>query len=255
MTMTSIAKDITRTVVAACSEEVGALYGKLAIEGATRLVNELLDDSTPIQTDVAHSEGPVSMSPHRLCRYSNKNKEEGKASKKITQEIFGAHTDSTFITVVPVAQVPGLEVYDEDEGRWYRPEKAARHHWENEQKELGKDPTATSDHLDDGTEIPWHARYIVMMPGELLQLVSRSEVLAAVHRVVATQERPSRLSAPILLRGRPGIRLDSKRYLGGTMDDPILKQCDGMKIEGIYDGLQAQPVGSQKEEPSSDTDT
>ena len=73
----------------------------------------------------------------------------------------------------------------------------------------------TISSVDDGVDditIPWHARYILVMPGEFLQIVSRNEVSAAVHRVVAGG--PPRLSAPILLRGRPGMALDVPKYLG-----------------------------------------
>jgi hypothetical protein len=237
-----LAKDVTRTVVATCNEEVGALKGTSAIRGATFLVNELMDDATPIQTDVEHSEVSVSMSPHRLCRYSNGSKvETSERNEPKSREIFGAHTDSTFITVVPVALVPGLEVYDEAEEKWYRPEKAARIQWENEERARDKDTTATTEVLEDGTMLPWCARYAIMIPGELLQLVSRSEVLAAVHRVVVTQEQSSRLSAPILVRGRSGISMNATRYLGGTLGEPILVECEGMKLRDIHDKMQARP--------------
>ena len=239
---TDFAKDVTRTVVATGSQEVGALDDRPAVLAATKLVNELLDDGTPIKTDIKHSEVPVSMSPHRLCRYSNgqtQTKEENQDSFD-TREIFGAHTDSTFITAVPVALVPGLEVYDEAEDKWYRPEKAARIYWEDEQRAQGKDPASMTETMEDGSVIPWCARYSIMMPGELLQLFSRNEVLATVHRVVATQVQPSRLSAPILVRGRPGTSVDVKRYLGGSLAEAILNQCKGRRIEDIYDLMQVQ---------------
>jgi isopenicillin N synthase-like dioxygenase len=182
------------------------------------------------------------MSPHRLCRYSNGSKvETSERNEPKSREIFGAHTDSTFITVVPVALVPGLEVYDEAEEKWYRPEKAARIQWENEERARDKDTTATTEVLEDGTMLPWCARYAIMIPGELLQLVSRSEVLAAVHRVVVTQEQSSRLSAPILVRGRSGISMNATRYLGGTLGEPILVECEGMKLRDIHDKMQARP--------------
>jgi isopenicillin N synthase-like dioxygenase len=204
-----------------------------------------VDDSRslPPGTDIEHAECAVSMSPHRLCRYSNNDASNGK-QKKIndpTREVFGAHTDSSFVTAVPVAAVAGLEVYDEAEEQWYRPEKAVRKHWQSEQVAAGKDPEALTETTDDGVELPWHSRYVVMIPGELLQLATRNEVPAAVHRVVATEGNISRLSAPILFRGRPGMTLDIGRYLGSTGGDPLLEECSGMTIEQIHDSMQAPP--------------
>jgi isopenicillin N synthase-like dioxygenase len=97
--------------------------------------------------------------------------------------------------------------------------------------------TVTS--LEDGKDtslLPWHARYVVMMPGEFLQIVTRNEVPAAVHRVVAAKGE-ARLSAPILLRGRPGTKLDVARYLG-EKNHPLLIQCDGMNMEQIHQAMQ-----------------
>jgi len=240
-----IGKDITRIAVAASTSEIVAGIPRTkAFESATKLSDELLDDGRPLPptADIANSEGTVSMSPHRLCCYTNRNTAETTedATTESTKEIFGAHTDSTFLTAVPVASVAGLEVFDEDADRWYRPELAARLYWEEEQREKGKDPTASVEEVD-GESLPWYSRYVVMMPGEMLQLTTRSEILASVHRVVATQDRPSRLSCPILLRGRPGTIMDVDRYLGGVQGDPILDECNGMTIEEIHNAMQPTP--------------
>jgi hypothetical protein len=250
----SAGKDIVRLTVAASSVEAGVLTGDAASKAALLLTNELVDDSRalPQGTDIEHSECAVSMSPHRLCRYSNNgaassdnsdNKE--KKTNDPTREVFGAHTDSSFVTAVPVAAVAGLEVYDEAGEQWYRPEKNARQQWQKEQEAAGKDPEALIETTADGVELPWHSRYVVMIPGELLQLATRNEVPAAVHRVVATEGKASRLSAPILLRGRSGMTLDIGRYLGSTGYDPLLEECSGMTIEQIHDSMQAPPPPPQ----------
>lgn len=238
-----IGKDVVRIAAAASILEAEALKASAASDAALLLANELVDDGQPLRSDIAHSEGSVSMSPHRLCRYSNQPVNvtaEGGTGSSTTREVFGAHTDSTFITAVPVAAVPGLEVYDEAAERWYRPELLARHWWEQEQGQRGLDSSAMIEVMDDGTELPWHGRYVVLMPGELLQLVTRNEALAAVHRVVATKDEEARLSAPVLLRGRPGTTLNVERYLGGLQlpDDAILSECNGMTIEEIHDAMQ-----------------
>lgn len=236
-----------------------------ASEAATLMVNELLDDGKPLRSSPAagnDGEGEVSMSPHRICRYVDKRKAEGGNEKDertasfATREVFGAHTDTSFVTIVPVASVSGLEVYDEAAERWYRPELAAREHWEAERrrrKDRSDDDESFFETVanDDGedVELPWHARYVVVVPGELLQLVTRNEVPAAVHRVVAAAgggrsgaAMTTRLSAPALLRARNGSKMDVGRYLGRKDDDvqggKLLRQCDGATMEDLHDALQ-----------------
>lgn len=199
----------------------------LASDAAILLTEEIMDDGKPLHGgEIEHNEGPVSMSPHRMCRYSNNDE----SSKKKASEIFGAHTDTSFVTIVPAAKVSGLEVFDEDSLQWYRPELNARKH----AKRL--DPKGSMDE-----QFPWHSRYLIVMPGELLQLTSRNNIPAAVHRVVATTDTP-RLSAPVLLRARPGTKMDVERYMG-SLDkaDSLLLECNGMKMEEIHDALQPSP--------------
>ena len=198
----------------------------LASNAALLLAEELIDDGKPLLSDeIQHNEGPVSMSPHRMCRYSNNNKSSN--NKENISEVFGAHTDTSFVTIVPAAKVSGLEVFDEDSLQWYRPELNARKH----AKKL--DPIGNMDGL-----FPWHSRFLVVMPGELLQLTSRNNIPAAVHRVVATVETP-RLSAPVLLRARPGTKMDVERYMGSLEKaDNLLLGSNGMKMEEIHDALQ-----------------
>ncbi|KAL7489937.1 hypothetical protein ACHAW6_015672 [Cyclotella cf. meneghiniana] len=202
----------------------------LASESATLMTEEILDDGKPVGESFDRNEGPVSMSPHRICRYSNDGQ-----SKKKTSEVFGAHTDTSFVTIVPAAAVSGLEVFDEDALQWYRPELYARKHAK------GLDPTGNMD-----KHFPWHCRYLIVMPGELLQITSRNNVPAAVHRVVAANEA-ARFSAPVLLRARPGAKMDIERYMGSTEKaDSLLMECNGMKMEKIHDALQVKPREAQE---------
>ena len=240
-----VGKDVLRICTAASSVEHGAFVGRnngdnrdqqiQATQAATLLANELLDDGKPLggPTSIDHNEGSVSMSPHRLCRYSDE-----KEGSSPAREVFGAHTDSSFMTVVPVAEVSGLEVFDEAEEKWYRPELKARTHWKEEREEEGKDSSTMVEEIEGGKEIPWHARYIAIMAGEHLQLVTRNEIPSSVHRVVAAKGRPARLSAPILLRARPGTKFLADRYLGGTLGNSLLAECDGKTMEEIYDATQ-----------------
>lgn len=247
--------DVVRIVTAASTVENDRLEGAAASEAAQLMASELVDDGQSlVDVPIEYTEAPISMSPLRLCRYSNnapdEPKEKNPQETAKAGEIFGAHTDSTFVTCVPVAAVSGLEVFDEEAEAWYRPELFARRVWEAERQARALDQDALEEEVD-GETIPWHSRYVVIMPGELLQLVTRQEVLAAVHRVVATRQGPSRLSAPILLRCRPGTRMNVDRYLGGFGDgyengeeeedaDAVLREADGMTVEQIHDAMQPQ---------------
>ena len=234
------AKDVVRIATAASCVEHGAFSGsfeevqlKEASQAAALMTEELVDDGKPLPDNlgIEMNEVSVSMSPHRLCRYSERSPDAATAAR----EVFGAHVDSSFITAVPVAAVSGLEVFDEESEKWYRPELKARSHWEETQRKLGKDPTAKVEMIEDGLEIPWYCRYVALLPGEYLQLVTRDEVPATVHRVVAATGGEPRLSAPILLRGRPGSKFLPKRYVGGTMGNPLLEECSGKTMEQIHD--------------------
>lgn len=241
--VSEVGKDLVRIATAASSVEYGAFMNPeddgdrdqsiRASIAAMRMADELLDDGKPLPTTtkIEHDEGSVSMSPHRLCRYAE-GRDDIEASAR---EVFGAHTDSSFVTAVPVAACSGLEVYDEEAEQWYRPELKARSHWEEEQTSRGKDPKSLFDKIDGTTQIPWHSRYVAIMPGEFLQIATRDEVSSTIHRVVAAQGGEPRLSAPILLRGRPGTKFDAERYIGGALGSSLVSECDGKTMEEIHD--------------------
>jgi hypothetical protein len=243
-TVCEVGKDVVRIVTAAAGMDADVFPDDdgdiLASQAATLLVDEVIDNGKLLDdANISPDEGPISMSPHRLCCYANNDNKDEEA---LSREVFGAHTDSSFITAVPVANISGLEVYDEAEERWYRPELAARLHWQQERAKRGQDPFADKetlsaiDDFEDGVQLPWHARYVVLMPGEFLQIVSRNEVPAAVHRVVAGPAQ--RLSAPILLRGRPSTKLDVRRYLGEAGESGLLQECNGMSMDEIHSSVQ-----------------
>ncbi len=217
---------------------------KLSSEAAALLADELMDDGK--SRSGMSEQGSINMSPHRFCRYEGikKSDDKDKNPNSNSSETFGAHTDTSFLTLVPVAKVSGLEVFDEGANQWFRPELLARKMWGKEQEKFGRDPTALSEKITefDGSEekevdLPWHSRYLVAMPGELLQICTRNEVAAAVHRVVSVKGGDARFSAPVLLRARSGMRLNLTKYFGNTANS-LLKECDGMKMEDIHNALQ-----------------
>ena len=217
---------------------------RMCSEAAALMVDELIDDGK-LYADNAE-QGSINMSPHRLCRYEGKAKSDDEKSDSNSKETFGAHTDTTFLTMVPVAEVSGLEVFDEDANKWFRPELLARQVWENERKRQGLDPSAQTDTVTifDGdeekeVELPWYCRYVVAMPGELLQIATRNEVAAGVHRVVSVTDGDARISAPVLIRARSGMRMNLSKYFGRSETvGSLLKECDGMKMDEIHNALQ-----------------
>jgi hypothetical protein len=257
--ITELCQTVIQIAVGACTNEICGVNPTAAMTGAKHLVNELVDNGKQISTTSAECSNKytVSMSPHRLLQYGPNEmtcNESGNNS-----EIFGAHTDTTFITAVPVASVAGLEIFDEAAQLWYRPELAVhRYHSDKENDSLPM------------TTLPWYTRYVVLMPGELLQLVTCNEVPAAVHRVIdgynnnnkqvddsaiITTSSSVRYSAPVLLRGRSGMRFDCERYFGirtthekqqqsEEMTEslwPVWVECQNMTMDEIYTSLQWSP--------------
>jgi len=183
---------------------------------ALKATRDFVDDGTPLDNPL---DTPICMSPHRICRYSHPKA----SSKTSAKEIFGSHTDTSFITIVPVAAVNGLEVFDEDEDRWVRPELIAQQHYENS---------------GETTELPWHCSYLVLLPGELLELVTRAMIPASIHRVIAVKDGDARLSAPVLLRARSKVKMDVAKYFGHEEKNPLLLDSEGLTMEEIHDTLQ-----------------
>jgi len=223
------------------SEDDEAANAVQASKAALRMVNEVIDDGKPLEVRMDDDdESTISASSHRFCQYTAAT---DKTDTKQQSELFGATTEASFVTCVPVASTSSFEVFDADTEHWYRPELAARKHWEKERKAKGKDSSALVESIpgEEGTEIelPWHARYIVILPGDLMQLTCRDEILSAVQRVVVPvrEGEPSRRSAPILLRGRPGTKMDVKRYLG-NIDGPLLSEVDGKSMHEIHNAMQ-----------------
>jgi hypothetical protein len=280
--ITELCQAAIQIAVGASIMEIGINDATIAMAGAKRLVHEMVDNGKPVSMVVPNSANnsfPVSMSPHRLLQYgkvqngsnSKNSNYNGNMHDANDAEIFGAHTDTTFITAVPVAAVAGLEVYDEDAQLWYRPEFAIqqRYHYSDNGDNMIVEDTAML------LPPPWYTRYVVLMPGELLQISTCNEIPAAVHRVIdgsfSTNSDESshplsssssiRYSAPVLLRGRSGVVFDCERYFGICPPDssqqldqqrelsttwPVWTECQNMTMDQIYNSLQGRPDVTNK---------
>jgi len=165
-------------VVSAALNSLGVTYDSIA---------DLIDDGQKENENTLESPF-LSATQHRFCRYTSK------------QAIsFGAHTDTTFATIIPCSSIAGLEVYTETEG-WVRPEMKC---------------LSNED--------------VLVLSGELLQIFTAQRFPAAVHRVLKNQEAvgsnssavPPRMSAPLLLRPQPSKKLDAKVWLQDQDDNPL----------------------------------
>jgi hypothetical protein len=141
----------------------------------------------------------VSNSYHRLIRYvkppdQSSGGDDGSAA-------FGAHVDSTFLTLIPMPELPGLEVWcpsrdEEDVAAGEGGAKYARRMGGGEWVR----PTAPLDRRDDddergegGGDSTTHAScaYVIVLAGEFLQLTSNGRVPVCIHRVVPSKFPPA----------------------------------------------------------------
>jgi len=216
--LSKVGKYITQIAIDASNQESN-IPEKKAKEYAKKVVQDLLDDGCYTDAD----DTKVCMSPHRLCRYSYPKKNDTSKAK----EIFGAHTDTSFVTIIPCASVSGLEVFNEDIHEWVRPESIAKQHYQKQ----------------NPSKNDWYTNYVIILPGELLQLMTRSMIVSSIHRVISIKDvGKSRVSAPILLRARCNKVMDVEEYFGSVDDGAeisfLLDDCEDMSMEEIHDALQ-----------------
>lgn len=116
----------------------------------------------------------LSSSVLRVCMYNN---------TECRRVMFGAHTDTSFLTLGLSSLTPGLEVLDQVTDEWICPE------------------------LMHGRQC------LTVFTGEYLQILTRQRFKAAVHRVAAFSTS-IRISCPFLIRGRPGgiVEFDNEDY-------------------------------------------
>ncbi|KAG5185663.1 hypothetical protein JKP88DRAFT_276577 [Tribonema minus] len=187
----------------------------------------------------------MSETVHRLCRYSPPEPEHtaaesaaegegpvessGESSGETSSSVsvtFGAHTDTTMVTLVPCS-VPGIQVHTRG-GGWVGPE---------------------------GSPCIARGRDVAVLSGELLQALSAGKFPAAVHRVVAGAQ--GRLSAPLLVRERAGASVAAAALLGsgggggdggGNGSGSVaaaLRALDGIAMEALHAGLNDKSVDDE----------
>lgn len=129
----------------------------------------------------------VSNSYHRLIRYMK--------PADTFDAAFSAHVDSSFLTLIPLPERPGLEVWC--------PEKTKQREGVNDTiggEWVSPAVPLSSEMVDDEDCV-----YVIVLAGEFLELLSDGEVPVCIHRViapspVAAEKYRPRISAPLFLR-------------------------------------------------------
>lgn len=185
---------------------------------APKLAPEPESDPLALIDDAARlAWGQTGASVHRLVRYQGaaisdgNGGSDGSGSSGGSDVLFQAHTDGTWFTVIPVAEVSGLEVFVPAAATSSSSSAAA---------------TTRSPLRSGGAAGAWVSPEaqgvagvdVAVLSGEFLQLLSDGLFSAALHRVV----RPAaglkgRLSAPLLLRASP-----ASGFSGGARDGTLV---------------------------------
>eukprot|EP00580_Thalassiosira_gravida_P020533 CAMPEP_0201677938 /NCGR_PEP_ID=MMETSP0494-20130426/45165_1 /ASSEMBLY_ACC=CAM_ASM_000839 /TAXON_ID=420259 /ORGANISM="Thalassiosira gravida, Strain GMp14c1" /LENGTH=529 /DNA_ID=CAMNT_0048160999 /DNA_START=199 /DNA_END=1785 /DNA_ORIENTATION=- len=162
-----------------------------AVLGMDRLsTTKLLDDcsSSSSSDQSAMAADNVSNSYQRLIRYlkpqQSNNPEDGE-TKTDADAAFWPHVDSTFLTLIPMPELPGLEV-------WCPSKNDA----ENCDLGQGGEWVRPIADVDDGEEED--CAYVIALAGEFLQLLSDGRVPTCIHRVIPPQH-----TAPTSLTSSP----------------------------------------------------
>jgi isopenicillin N synthase-like dioxygenase len=171
---------------------------------------------------------------------------------------FGAHTDSSLLTISLCSSTPGLDIVDQLENKWVAPELLLREQ-KIQEGPLGADRSAGQGGV-----------YVMMFVGEFLQVLSKHRFKAAVHRVRnfgvpsslspssadastadpaangadtshTDESRNQRISCPYLIRGRHGAifdihNADKYTHPGGldAVSEELVPNLDGTSVKMMH---------------------
>lgn len=148
--------------------DMGARVLQMALAG---LGGEMPDVQDLVDSPDGLQVGASSATVHRFAWYESELGDAEAADEKECVA-FAAHTDGSWLTLIPCSSTPGLEV--STPAGWQSPEK-------------GRSPGR-----------------VAVLTGDGLQFLSKSFYSAALHRVVQPPAgSPPRLSAPLLFRASP----------------------------------------------------
>jgi isopenicillin N synthase-like dioxygenase len=162
-----------------------------------RPLSKNVDPCFQIDDDLQQS---LSSSVIRVCRYESSR--DAMQSFPIIR--FGAHTDTSFLTIAPHSFTPGLEIFDASAREWICPERNFPHH------------------------------NVTVFVGEFLQVLTRHRIKAAVHRVTSFGPEP-RISCPFIIRGRSSAVIEFKKYAHPVdLDEASVPDLDGTPMRVVH---------------------
>jgi hypothetical protein len=182
--------------------------------------------------DIPPAADGVSSALLRVCCYPASAPYNGRTGReKPPSYSFGAHTDTTVLTLGPVSRVPGLQLYDRCEAGWVPvEERSIRRTFARAASSRGQLP-------------------VTLFVGELLQVLTKKHYLATVHRVLRPRgsAQLERVSCPYLVRGKwstvialggtdgEGNRLhNAHRHPGGAETESRLPDLDGVSLRLLH---------------------
>lgn len=145
---------------------------------------------------------------------------------------FGAHTDTSFLTIAPVSPVHGLEVYDRMEKAWVAAEC---------QTLPARNPNTLR---------------VVAFVGEFLQVLTKTHFKALIHRVRCPggDNENTRFSCPLIIRGKNNVMIDmanASKYTHREDSAQHIPDLDGVPMKMLHKILDVkrQKVLQQKRPP------
>lgn len=153
----------------------------------------------------------------RVCSYPT-NVGEMSSCEDSSEIAFGAHTDTSLLTVGPISSVAGLEVFDPLARCWLAVEEC---------------PEARAGPCELST---------VVFVGEFLQVLTRAHFKALIHRVrapsaIASASSSTRHSCPLIIRGRNAALIDlanTVKYVHQPCGAALLADLDGITMRQLH---------------------
>jgi hypothetical protein len=184
------------------------------LQQSRQLVDALLDDDNRAYAGAYH----------RLARYLP----VAAADTTAPRESLRSHADWTLATPIPVSRMAGLEIYQAHQ--WIQPEA-----WVQQQQQESN-----------------HARYVVLMTGKWLEIVTAGRVESCIHRVVSNPHATTqRISAPFFMRPKDDVFQLVKETFDHDNHGPddyqfVENQDDQGQLKGAAISREAAVAGMQE---------
>ena len=252
-TLFDIGSQITSAVLGMDIESTNKI-----LDDCSRIANNDSQQHELVSENHAEIADTMSNSYQRIIRYlkpkqPSADQMEGDAEDDAA---FWPHVDSTFLTLIPLPDVAGLEVWCPSSLHAESEDVAERGEWVRPIKPSGSDTTTRENgNAADGDDDD--CIHVVALAGEFLQLLSDGQVPTCIHRVIApkppspsafgfassSKKYKPRVSAPLFLRPRRGeeavLDVESDLRDSGKMglyfEEGLLEECDSMRVWDYMD--------------------